>query len=224
MKRIALLLSLTLLGCNNPLEKELEKINQHEAIESEETESEVNELVEFYDRIPHNNESLVQDQLRELSISDDHTTPENFAAYVGDVLFDFYNRDLEPLKYIDFLYQHGSFRFQNDMLSGSKVEDIWMAKSVQQLLEDRKVKYLSMTLSELTQTSSGDWYYYRKLERTDGQIEYYQTKIRKEDGLWKFESDEPSHPFELLSSPIEEVKNLVEEDIEHEIEEEETNE
>ncbi|WP_368502718.1 hypothetical protein AB3N04_01065 (plasmid) [Alkalihalophilus sp. As8PL] len=189
-------------------EVEKEKLNKAEleALEQEEVEEYVKGLHEFYEENPKSVEEALSEleELEELNVLDnmkvkvlsEYDDPTEFALYVSDILFKFYNRTISPTDYLSFLNEHASHEFKRDFLTGDAEDDLLNIQAVQATFEDHQVLHTSYKVSEVKlKGGQREGYFYRAVVLDVPIEQHYMVTIKKENNMWKFHEDKASVPF-----------------------------
>lgn len=185
-------------------EKELKELEKKQKEIYEEMEKPLDEVIQ-------------ENELDSLEIMEDTnvTTKEyyedenEFGKFVGQVLIDFQNLTISPEDYYNFMDHHASKKAKAEMVE-KKEEQIRVYNNIQTIFKNQKVKRESYVLSKVTLIQSQkEGYFYRKVS-TDKGDEYFITTIVSEDGVWKYEQDQPSPPFIIDNVMAEEKGEQVE--------------
>lgn len=210
-----LICMIILVGCGGKIAEDARKVEeQNEQLQTEEQkqqdkmEKDIEEMEEFYSNLENKDidEIVQENELDQVSIQENievkekevYQNPNEFAAFVADTLYHFYNRGLTAEDYYDFLQKYGSKTLVDDL--PSKEDAVAVYGSIQKYYQDQNIKLDSYQITEVKfNRSETEGYFYRKVLSTNG-YEYFICTIVKENGEWKFSEDSPSPPFEEVEN------------------------
>jgi len=179
-------------------EKELKELDQKQKEIYEDMEKPLDEVIQ-------ENELDSKELMENTTVAtkDSYDDENEFGKLVGQVLYNFQNLTISPEEYLNFMNQYASKNAKAEMVE-KKEEQIAVFTSIQAIFKNQKVKRESYVLSKVTLTESQrEGYFYRKVS-TDKGDEYFITTIVNEDGVWKFDQDQPSPPFIIEDVMVEE--------------------
>lgn len=191
-------------GCSNdPFVKEAKKINDtKDTHEETETDSKSQDLESFYkDQVRPldevvaelDGESVKILDKKEVEVKSSYEDPEEFARYAADILYKFQSLQISPEDFYKFILDYGSIQTVEEL--PQKHDAINIFKSIQDSYLQANVKGESYDITVVNlDRFKRQGYFYRKVLSTEG-INYFITSIYKEDGAWKYITDEPSDPF-----------------------------
>ncbi|MGN8842526.1 hypothetical protein ACTNDN_06840 [Niallia sp. HCP3S3_B10] len=195
--------SILLSACSNdPFVKEAKKIN--ETMDThEETETDSNsDLESFYADQARPIEEVVAEldgesvkilDKKEVEVKAAYEDPEEFARYAADILYKFQSLQISPEDFYNFILNYGSIQTVEEL--PQKQDAINIFKTIQDSYIQANVKGESYDITVINlDRFKRQGYFYRKVLSTEG-INYFITSIFKEDGAWKYVTDEPSDPF-----------------------------
>ncbi|PMC36245.1 hypothetical protein CJ195_15640 [Bacillus sp. UMB0899] len=156
------------------------------------------------------NELEEQDILNEensITVKESFSDPTDFARLTGKMLFEFNNSSITPEEYYTFLEKFGSKQVYEDLLKDKK-NAIMIFENIQNIMKEQRVENSSYVLTQISLNQNGkEAYFYRKVS-SDNEDQYYITTLVLEGVEWKYDSDEPSLPFEEDSEKI--IENVEE--------------
>ncbi|GKU84328.1 MULTISPECIES: hypothetical protein [Niallia] len=199
-----------LTGCTNgdPLVKEAKKINESQKKEESQqgnNEQSDKELQEFYEEQAKPMEEVIEEMDKEeatllttdkdIEAKEEFTDVEEFARYTADILYKFQTLQLDARTYYQFMKTYGTEELKNSL--PQEEDAIAIYKSIQDayLKENMHGESYQVTKPVLDRLGRNG-YFYREVLSTKGE-EYFITTIIKEDGSWKYSSDDLSPPFEV---------------------------
>lgn len=201
-----------LTGCTNgdPLVQEAKKIKESQ---QKEEEQQVNneqqsdkQLQEFYEEQAKPIEEVIEEMDKEeatLLINDkeveakeEFTDVEEFVRYTADILYKFQTLQLDAKTYYHFMTTYGTEELKKNLPHEEDAVAIY--KSIQDAYLKENIHGESYQVTKPVLDRLGrNGYFYREVLSTKGE-EYFITTIAKEDGAWKFSSDDFSPPFEVI--------------------------
>ncbi|WP_157076603.1 hypothetical protein [Sutcliffiella cohnii] len=214
MKRnflVGLMLVVLLTGClndrivqeaKNKNQSKEESSNEELVPQSSDEEEKVDEITktieEALEEIEKDKRTIIPG---EFEIKDKYDDETEFAGFVSEQLFKFYNLDLSPKAYYEFLIKHGSTRMKEELeVLNNEIDGIAFLTNIQGLMKDRELagSHYEITEVELNGGKS-EAHFYRKV-MAYGNASYYITTIVKENGVWKYLEDSPSPPFDEIDN------------------------
>lgn len=193
------------------MEKEYKEQIKAEEKENQKVNDKQNEILEDLkrplDQVVSENEydSVELNDSKDINIKNSYENIDQFALYTAKVLYDFYASNISSEVFYEFLKNYSSKRFQAETLSDKK-NAIMIYENVQSIIQEQSINRESYIITKATlNKSKKEGYFYRKVSTDDGD-EYYVTTLVLEDGSWKYDSDEPSIPFEIEDKELIEVK------------------
>ncbi|MCM3441361.1 hypothetical protein AB3Z07_27775 (plasmid) [Metabacillus halosaccharovorans] len=130
-----------------------------------------------------------------ITAKESYSDPTEFARLTGRMLFDFNSSSISPEEYYTFLEKYASKQVHEDLLK-DKNNAIMIFENIQNILNEQKMNNTKYALTQVTLNQNGkEAYFYRKVS-SDNENQYYVTTLVLEDDVWKYDSDEPSMPFE----------------------------
>lgn len=199
---------LLLIGCssNDEFVKEAKELKERKENQEEEQEIRNNEQAARYEEmskpveesikeVEKDTRSLIE---KDFELKDSYSDETEFASFVAEQLFDFYNLEMSPKDYYQFLMKHGSSNMKNELdVLENEEEGVVFLTNIQGLMKDRQLSGINYHVTEV-QLNGGrsEGYFYRRVNSHDGTSKYYITTIVKEDDVWKYQEDSPSPPFD----------------------------
>lgn len=184
-------------------ENEEKKVAEKQKEILENLEKPINEVLK-------DNELEKQDILNEensITVKESFSDPTDFARLTGKMLFEFNNSSITPEEYYTFLEKFGSKQVYEDLLKDKK-NAIMIFENIQNIMKEQRVENSSYVLTQISLNQNGkEAYFYRKVS-SDNEDQYYITTLVLEGVEWKYDSDEPSLPFEEDSEKI--IENVEE--------------
>jgi hypothetical protein len=162
---------------------------------------------EYYSKYNKSVEEAVKENPKEDAVSgstaivikDRYDNPDELAAYVSKVLFDFYKGVLKPEQYLVFINKYGSKEMKEQFLTGDSKEDVELVNSIQKAILEQGMDYLKYEISRCEVNEDGTQaIFYRKIQISNGTFAYFQTVLKKENGVWYYDNDEPNIPVEFV--------------------------
>lgn len=197
-------------GCTNgdPLVKEAKKINESQKKEeSQQVDNEQSDKVlqEFYEELAKPMEEVIEEMDKEevtllttdkeVEAKEEFTEVEEFARYTADILYKFQTLQLDANTYFQFMTTYGTEELKNSLPHEEDAVAIY--KSIQDAYLKENIHGESYQVTKPVLDRLGrNGYFYREVLSTKGE-EYFITTIIKEDGSWKYSSDDLSPPFEV---------------------------
>ncbi|MEU2529964.1 hypothetical protein ABZ737_33230, partial [Streptomyces sp. NPDC013087] len=163
------------------------------------------ELQEFYEEQAKPMEEVIEEMDKEeatllttdkdIEAKEEFTDVEEFARYTADILYKFQTLQLDARTYYQFMKTYGTEELKNSL--PQEEDAIAIYKSIQDayLKENMHGESYQVTKPVLDRLGRNG-YFYREVLSTKGE-EYFITTIIKEDGSWKYSSDDLSPPFEV---------------------------
>lgn len=202
-----LLLSISLYGCaQDSLVKEAQKTdqeNKQKLVEKNKKEAAVSKKEEtIYKKMKKPiNEVIKENNLdtekvigKNVLKKDKYTDPKEMAKYTGMILNKFYSLQITPQEFYDFIHLYGS-KDANKALP-HKEDAISVLSVIQSQFKVQGIDYKDYILTDVTLNKmQNEAYFYRKSVSKSGEI-YNITTLVKEDGVWKYQEDSPSPPFD----------------------------
>jgi outer membrane murein-binding lipoprotein Lpp len=201
--------SLVVAGCNNKIVKEAEdvsesnkKLETNVAEKQEEKEKKAQDLYKDLEKpIDEVVEAVEKEKMKQVDTNvvekASYEDPNEFSKKVAKVLYEFTTGKMSSENYYEFQKASASKSYIEQYLPEEK-EGLLFVKNVQSLLiqktpelEDR----YTLTQVSINRTKT-EGHFYRELTTIKGEKLYYISTIVKEDGVWKFQDDSPSPPFE----------------------------
>ncbi|MDC3424289.1 hypothetical protein NC797_07175 [Aquibacillus sp. 3ASR75-11] len=204
---IWLLTIILLVGCNSDKlvdkAKEMNSTNDETNQKVEKELKEKNE--ELYKQLERPLDEVIQDNdldqveviknEEDVQVKTSYSNANEFAKYAGKQLYMFQTLELTPNGFYEFLKSHASSSRLKKMVK-EKDSAILVFTNVQSLYKQNGTPN-SYQLSKVNfNRNKREGYFYRKIIKNTTE-EFYITTIVKEDGVWKFEEDSPSPPFEI---------------------------
>lgn len=203
------LATLLVTGCNNKIVKEAEDVSESNkkletsvAEEQEEKEKKVKDLYKDLEKpIDEVVEAVEKEKMKQVDTKviekEFYEDPNEFSKKVAKVLYEFTTGEMSSEGYYEFLKANASNSYIEQYLPEKK-EGLLFVKNVQSLLIQKtpelEDKYI-LTQVSINRTKT-EGHFYRELTTVKGEKMYYISTIVKEDGVWKYQDDSPSPPFE----------------------------
>lgn len=201
---------LILTGCTNsdPLVKEAKKIKESQQKEENQVENNKQsekERQEFYEEQAKPMEEVIEEMdkdevtllttNKEIKAKEEFTDVEEFAQYTSDILYKFQTLQLDSKTYYQFMTTYGTEELKQNL--PQEEDAITIYKSIQDAYLKENIHGESYQVTKPVLDRLGrNGYFYREVLSTKGE-EYFITTIVKEDGSWKYSSDDLSPPFEV---------------------------
>lgn len=202
-----LLSSILLIGCSGGnFVEEARRANEQnqnqQQIKAEEEEKRKEEQDKKYEEMKRPIDEVIQEnKLDQVTvITDKNVEPKEnyqdeneFAKFVGQVLYLYYTQQLTPEQFYEFNLQFGSEEVIEAL--PSKEDAIAVYTTIQDMYKQRNVSGEDYEITEvILDRFKRDGYFYRKVITTNGE-EYFLTSITKEGDYWKYVEDSPSPPY-----------------------------
>jgi len=196
--------SLILSGCwSNPLQQEVAETKK----QNREIRAEIHPNVEYADSIREDKtveealeeeeapEALINPFIEKYDTKSVYEDADEFAAFVGDVLFDFRSGELSPENMHAFLHEHGSVTQRE--YHEHQEHSIDLFSNVQSSYNNLQTIDHLISVVEINEENEYG-IFYRQVTFMQEQPEYYTTVIINEDGEWKFEDNRQSVKAEFF--------------------------
>ncbi|MCM3216751.1 hypothetical protein M3612_19895 [Niallia taxi] len=199
-----------LTGCTNgdPLVKEAKKINESQKKEESQqvnNDQSDKELQEFYEEQAKPMEEVIEEldkeeatlltTDKEVEAKEEFTDVEEFARYTADILYKFQTLQLDAKTYYQFMTTYGTEELKNSLPHEEDAVAIYKSIQDAYLKENMHGESYQVTKPVLDRLGRNG-YFYREVLSTKGE-EYFITTIIKEEGSWRYSSDDLSPPFEV---------------------------
>jgi hypothetical protein len=208
MKRYIFFITFGLLlaGCSNDeIVKEAKELKQKKENQVEEQQNKEKDQQEIYEELSKPVEETIKETEKDkrsliandYEVKEQYTDETEFASFVANHLFQFYNLEISPKEYYQFLIKYGSTKMKSELeVLENEEEGIAFLTNIQGLIKDRQLSGSEYQVTEV-QLNSGksEGFFYRKVI-SHGNSDYYITTIVKEDGAWKYQEDSPAPPFD----------------------------
>lgn len=202
-----LMLSISLYGCaQDSLVKEAQKTEQENKQKLEEKNRNVAAVSKKEETIYKKMEKPIDEVIKEDNLDkekvidknvlkkDEFTDPKEMAKYTGVILNKFYSLQITPQEFYDFIQLYGS----KDAIKAlpQKEDALNVLSVIQSQFKDQGIDYKDYVITDVTLNKMKDEaYFYRKSITKSGKI-YNITTLVKENGIWKYQEDSPSPPFD----------------------------
>lgn len=205
------LLALLLAACskNDGIVKEAKNLQQEKEKLVKEQENNSKEQKKIYDELTKSVEETIKETekdrrsliTKEYEIKEEYTDETEFASFVAKQLFQFYNLEITPKNQYQFLVKYGSSNMKNELeVLNNEEEGIVFLTNIQGLIKNRQLSGSDYEITEIQLNSSkSEGFFYRRVI-SHGNSDYYITTIVKEDGVWKYQEDSPSPPFDEVET------------------------
>ncbi len=204
---------LAVAGCSSAgrLEEAAKKAGKQEELQKSKVityEKQVNNWEEHYDLYEKTVEDAVDEMEKEgvvtgsldVVIKESYDNPDELATYSSKVLFDFYKGGVKPEQYLAFINKHGSKDMRENTLTGDAKEDLELVNAIQKAVIPQAINYSNYEISRAEINENGtEATFYRKIKLGNGTFVFFQTLLRKENGVWLYETDEPNVPVNFIA-------------------------
>jgi outer membrane murein-binding lipoprotein Lpp len=201
--------SLVVAGCNNKIVEEANDVGETnkklEKIVGEKQEEKEQKVQDLYKDLEKPIEEVVdavdKEKMKQVDTNvvekKSYEDPNEFSKKVAKVLFEFSTGKMSSADYYEFLMNSASKSYIEQYLPEKK-EGLLFVENVQSLLIQKTPELEgSYVLTEVSiNRTKTEGHFYRELTTKKGEKLYYISTIVKEDGVWKFQDDSPSPPFE----------------------------
>ncbi|WP_209124370.1 hypothetical protein [Alkalihalobacillus sp. BA299] len=202
--------SLLLSACSNDeIVKEANNLKQKKENQIEEQESQEKKKKEVYEELAKPVEETLKETEKDkrslitndFEIKEEYTDENEFASFVAKQLFKFYNLELSPKDYYQFLIKYGSSNMKKELeVLENEEEGVVFLTNIQGLIKDRQLSGSDYEVTEVKLNSGkSEGFFYRKVI-SHGNSDYYITTIIMEDGVWKYQEDSPAPPFDEVKT------------------------
>lgn len=208
---IALTSTLLLGACGqNKITEEAKKVKEENKISKKESKTQQEKSTKKMEKYYKKYEKPVEESIKAAGIDkvvviseknnfqqlEDYKDPVEFAKYAGKVLFGYYTLQISPEQYYQFLIHYGSKSLAESL--PSQEDSIKVFSNLQNMFKEKNTDGTEYELTvPVLDRLKGEGHFYRKTTTIQG-VEYFQTTITKENGVWKFVEDGPAPPYDVI--------------------------
>ena len=200
-------------GCSNggrleEAAKKAEKVETEQKSQEYSYEKQVEKWESHYELYERTVEESVAEMEKEgvvtnstdVVVKESYEDPNELATYTSKVLFDFYKGVVKPEQYLAFINKYGSKEMRKNVMTGEPEEDLDLVNAIQEAIVPQAINYASYEISkvELNEKET-EAIFYRKIQLGNGTLIFFQTLLRKENGVWLYETDEPNVPVDFVA-------------------------